>query len=288
MACPPRLRAALAPAAVLAAATLPAAPDAAAQKAADVRRTAPMTSPYTHEDSFINTGVRAYFIYHDFPTGGIIQGGNAKVYAVQARYAVTDTLQIVAYKDGYTEFDAGAVDDDGWNDIAAGLKWAFYQNEDIGLFAAAGAGYEFGIGDDEALQEDDEVRLWASVDYEKDRFRVGLTGNFLIPTGDEDDLGDATRFKWHARFNYAVTNWLTPTVELTGYHVLDEGDNTPLPFSGLDVANLGGGDDVVAIGFGSALHFTDELSFRAAYETELTNEDDLFGYRWTFSAVYEF
>ncbi len=250
----------------------------------------PITSPYTHEDSFVTTDVRTWFLYHDFPKSSAIAGGNAKVYAVQVRVALTDQLQLVAYKDGYTAIDSGLVDDDGWNDVAAGLKWNFLQDWENDLHAAVGVGYELGIGDDEALQEDDEVRLWASIDKGFDKLHVGATVNLLLAVGSEDPLGDADRLHWHARADYYTCEWFSPVVEMNGYHVLNEGDNTPLPFSGVDVANLGGGDgeDVITVGFGGEFRPFDDVAIRAAYETPLTDNDDLFGYRWTLSAVFSF
>ncbi len=250
----------------------------------------PITSPYYHEDSFVTSDVRAWFLYHDFPKSSPITGGNAKVYAVQARVALTDRLQFVATKDGYADFDSGLIQDDGFVDIAAGVKWNFLQDWDNDLHAAVGIAYEIGVGDDEALQEDDELRLWASVDKGFDKLHVGATVNLLIATGSEDPLGDSDRLFWHARADYFLCEWFSPVVELNGYHTINEGDNTPLNFSGVDVANLGGGEseDVVTVGLGGEFRPTDNLGLRFAYETPLTDNDDLFGYRWTFSAVFSF
>ena len=250
----------------------------------------PITSPYTHEDSFVTTDVRAWFLYHDFPQGSAIGGGNAKVYAVQIRAAITDTLQLVAYKDGYLDMNSGAVNDKGWNDVAAGLKWNFLQDWDNDLHASVGLGYEIGIGQDKVLQQDDEVRLWGSVDKGFGKLHVGATANLLLAVDGEDAVGDADRLHWHARADYYACEWFSPVVELNGYHVLSEGDTRPLPFSGVDVANLGGGDgeDVITIGLGGELRVIDDVALRAAYEMPLTNNDDLFGYRWTLSAVYSF
>ena len=86
-----------------------------------------------------------------------------------------------------------------------------------------------------------------------------------------------------------MTDWFAPVIEFNGYHVTDEG--TPsVPFTGLDVANLGGcGDeDVVTYGVGVALRPTEKLSLRTAYEAPLTSGEDLMGYRWTTSLVFRF
>ncbi|MEM7625336.1 MAG: hypothetical protein AAF333_06890 [Planctomycetota bacterium] len=250
----------------------------------------PITSPFYHEDSFVTTDVRAWYLYHDFPVSSPIGGGSAKGYAAQIRIALTDRLQFVAYKDGYLEFDSGLIRDDDWNDLAAGIKWKFFEDWDNDLHAAVGAGYELGIGDDEVLQMDDEVRLWASVNKGFDKLHLGATFNITIPTGAEDTLGDSTRILWHLHADYFVTDWFSPVAEINGYATVDEGDNTPLPFNGVDVANLGGGqsEDVITLGLGGELRPADNIAVRGAYEFPLTRNEDLFGYRWTVSLVLSF
>ena len=112
------------------------------------KHVAPVSAPYYHEDSFNTSDVRAWFAYHDFPKSSTLDGGSAKVYAVQVRIALTEQLQFLATKDGYTDLDTGLLQDDGWNDIAAGLKWNFLQNFEDQLHAAVGFTYEIGVGDD--------------------------------------------------------------------------------------------------------------------------------------------
>lgn len=247
----------------------------------------PMTSPYFHEDSFVTSDVRPYFLYHKFPTGGVIDGGDAKVYALQLRIALTDQLQLVAYKDGYTDFNAGLTDESGWNDIAAGIKWNFLQNWEKQLHAAVGAGYEFPWGDADALQNNGEVRLWASLNKGFDRLHLGLTGNVFFGTSDDEPLGNSDYFSWHVHADYYVCKWFSPVVEVNGYHTFNDDDEV-VPFSGIDVTNLGGGDDVVSMAVGFEVRPINDLGLRAAYEFPLTDGEDLLGYRLTFSAVYWF
>ncbi|MBI1336486.1 MAG: hypothetical protein GC164_05940 [Phycisphaera sp.] len=248
----------------------------------------PVTSPYYHEDSFVTTDLRAWYIYHNFPKGTL--GGSANVYALQIRVALTDTLQLVAYKDGYTDFNTAAVPGDGWNDLAAGLKWNFLQDWESDLHAAVGVGYQFGSGEKKVLQSDDELRLWASVNKGFNRLHLGATINLLIPTDGEDPFGDSTRLFWHLHADYFVCQWFSPVIEFNGYHTIDDGKNKPLPFSGLDVASLGGGQgqDVITIGFGGEIRPCEHFSLRAAFETPLLKNDGLFGHRVTVSAVVPF
>ncbi len=247
----------------------------------------PVTAPYFHEDSFVTTDLRAWYVNHQFP-GGPIGGGSADVYALQVRVALSDRLQLVAYKDGYVDFASGAVDDTGWNDLAAGIKWAFLQDWEADLHAAVGIGYELATGDEEVLQDDSELRVWASLNKGFDRLHLGATVNGLFATGSEDALGDSDRFLWHLHADWFASAALSPVVELNGYHTISEGDNAPLPFSGVDVANLGGGEDedVITAAIGGELRPCADIAVRAAYESPLTDNEDLFGYRWTVSLVW--
>ncbi len=259
-----------------------------AAPAAEQKFVAPLTTPYYNEDSFVTSDLRAWFVYHDFPTGGSINGGSAKVYALQARLALTDQLQLVAYKDGYVDFDSGLTDDSGWNDIAAGLKWNFLQDKDNQLYAAVGAGYELPLGDPSVLQNDDEIRVWASVNKGFDKLHLGGTLNVLFPVGGEDVLGDSTRLIWNLHADYYVCKWFSPVLEFTGIHKIDEGD-VVLPVSGVDVANLGGGSDVITGALGAEFRIDENLAVRAAYEIPIVStDDDLWGNRFTFSVVYGF
>lgn len=250
----------------------------------------PLTSPYYHEDAFITSDVRAWYVRHEFPNNSPIGGGDATVFAVQARVALTESVQIVAYKDGFIDIESGAVDESGVNDLAAGIKWAFLQDWENDTHAAVGIGYEVGLGGDDVLQDDDEVRLWGSWNQAWDRFHLGVNVNFMIPVGSEDALGDSDRLSWHVHADYYANEQWSPVVEINGYQTLDNGDNTPLPFSGVDVANLGAGDgeDVITAGYGFEFRSSEDLALRVAHESPLTDNEDLFGHRWTVSAVWGF
>ncbi|MBX3374347.1 MAG: hypothetical protein KF817_10975 [Phycisphaeraceae bacterium] len=249
----------------------------------------PVTSPYYHEDAFITSDVRGWFVRHDFPRASLIGGGSASVAAVQLRLALTERLGFVAYKDGYTWFRSGLVRDDGWNDLAAGLKYAVVQDWENQFHLALGAGYELSVGDTKVLQDDSEFRLFAAVNKGFGPWHLGGTVNWLIASGSEDALGDADRLFWHLHLDYRFNDWFSPVVELNGYHVIGKGTEV-LPFQGVDVANFGGGDDVITVGLGAEFRpfQTDTLGLRAAFETPITHGDDLWGWRMTFSLVWSF
>jgi hypothetical protein len=263
---------------------------AAASAPKEHRHVHGVTAPYYNEDSFVTTDVRFWYAYHDFPRFGALGGGQGQVAAVQLRLALTSQLQLVAYKDGIVFLDTPLIEEDGWNDIGAGLKFNFWQDFENQFHAAVGVGYEFPWGDADVLQNDANARFWLSADKGFDRFHLGATLNFLIETGDDDALGNSDRFMWNLRADYYACEWFSPVLNFNGYHALDDEDEV-VPFSGIDLANLGGGDDVVTIGIGGEFRpipDSPNLGIRAAYETPLTPGDDLFGFRWTFSLVWSF
>lgn len=252
----------------------------------------PISAPYFHEDAFITTDLRAWYLEHDFDsdTATVLNNGSAMVAALQIRVALTEQLQLVAYKDGYTEFDdAGNLgDNSGMNDLAAGLKWAFIQDWENQLHVAAGIGYELSVGEEDVLQDSDELRLWLSANKGFGRLHFGATANFLKAMDSDDSLlGNADMVTLHVHADYYLTEWFSPVVELNGYMAQDEG---AVPFSGVDAGSLPGGEenDTYTIAFGGELRVVDGLGLRAAYETELNDNVSLFGDRWTLSAVYEF
>ena len=253
----------------------------------------PISAPYWNEDASITTDVRPVFVYHKFP-GEILGGDRALVTALQLRVKLTESLQLVAYKDGWVNFETPGLKSEGWNDLAAGLKWAFYQNNAQQLHAAVGAGYEFASGDDQVLQDDDELRLWLSVDKGFGNLHFGAVVNYLHSIGNGDDiLGNSNTLSWHFHADYQVCKYFSPVVEVNGYHVVDNdsGDHGIItPFSGADVADLGGNshEGVITAAVGLEVRPHSRLALRAAYELPLTDNTDVYGHRWTFSAVIKF
>ncbi len=246
---------------------------------------APVTWPYFNENSIVSSDVRAWAIYHSFDSDVGID--NAKVYAVQARIALTKELQLVAYKDGYTDFSSGL--EDGYNDVGAGLKWAFIQDYKNNFHMAVGAGYEFAFGDS-TIDNDDEYRLWVSADKGFGPLHVGGTVNLRY--GDDTSaasplFADSTTLSIHARADYYLNKYVSPVVELNLLLPIDDngGENF---LSGADVANWASDEITCTLGLGVEVRPIEHLGLRGAYELPLTDDNDLFGWRVTFSAAYDF
>ncbi len=262
--------------------------DSSVELAPEQKVVRPISAPYFHEDAFVSTDLRAWYVDHDLDT----VEGDVTVAALQVRLALTESLQLVAYKDGYTDFEGGALDgQDGFNDIGVGLKWAFLQDWENQLHAAVGVGYEFAFGDDEVLQDTNELRVWASVNKGFDALHLGATVNYILAEDNEKGaLGNADLITAHLHADYYLNEWVSPVIEVNGYFVQDAG-SVNAAFSGVDAVSIGGGEeaDTITGAFGLELRPMGEaLGLRIAYETELNDNTSLFGDRWTFSAVYEF
>lgn len=249
----------------------------------------PCTSPYFNENSFITTDLRLWYAYQKFDDSTPLGDGHGQVAAAEIRLALTDRLQLVAYKDGYFWIDSDNLDESGWNDVAAGLKWNFYRDVEKQFHMAVGAGYQFPWGDADVLQNDGEARVWFSIDKGFDKLHLGATLNGLFATDDDERWGSSDRVHWDVRADYRLTDWFSPVVEFNGNHSLDD-ENAALPFQGGDLGNFGKGEDdpIVTFGAGGELRPCERVGLRAMWETQLNNEDDLFDWRLTLSLVINF
>ena len=62
---------------------------------------APVANPIFFEDPVIRSEIRPIFAYHRIDDGFITGGGEAYLYALQLRYAITDRLAFIATQDGF-------------------------------------------------------------------------------------------------------------------------------------------------------------------------------------------
>ena len=112
----------------------------------------PVSHPVTFEDPRHSTELRPIFAYHEIDDSFVTGGGNAQVYALQARLKLTDDLSLIATKDGLVVLNPNGVvpDDEGFADVAAGLKYSVYRTESE--IVTVGLRYEIPIGKEEIFQ----------------------------------------------------------------------------------------------------------------------------------------
>jgi hypothetical protein len=250
----------------------------------------PIGNPLFFESPFINTSIRVLYLHHEFAEKSQLQGGDLNVYAVQARLALTERLAFIATKDGYSDLNADALPkDEGWNDIAAGFKYAFYVDREADMVWTLGGRYQAGNGDSEVLQGGvQEVSPFVS--FAKGWEKFHLLGNVSFRHPLDTNKGNNI-LQWSAHADYEIYPGIAPVLELHGLHYLDDGNRLPLKVGGLDYTNLGssdvGGSTVVWFGAGARFNLAPNVSLGSTYEYPLTNKNaDIHGGRVTVDLIF--
>ena len=251
---------------------------------------APIGDPIYFESPFNNTEVRLLYVWHDFADGCQLNGGTLNILAAQVRVALTERLGFIATKDGYSFLNAGALPDgDGWNDLAAGLKYVAYASKEDDFVLTPGVRFQFQTGESDVLQNSCfEVSPFISFAKGWDKFHLIGCLTDRIPEGGHK--GNNT-LQWDLHADYEVFDGIAPTIELHGVHYLTDGAAAGLNVGGLDYTNLGSGNvagsTVIWFGVGARVKLTPNWSFGAVYEHALTNVNaDIMDQRVTLDFIF--
>lgn len=239
----------------------------------------PVGQPLYFETPFNDTGVRALYLKHDFANGSALGGGDVTIYALQARVALSERWQFIATKDGYSELSTGLLgNDEGWNDLAFGLKYVLHADQDKNYVVSTGMRYMAENGHRGILQGGtDEFSPFVSLAKGYDDLHLLSNITLRVPT--DTNQGNVVGH-WDVHLDYSINPdsdaVFAPVVEVHGVHYLDDGA-TALPIGGLDYANLGTqpAENFVAwAGIGGRLEINKRFEIGAVYEFALTDRDD--------------
>jgi len=251
----------------------------------------PLTQPTIFESPVIDSQLRAIVLDHGIPSDSGLGGGDITVYALQARYALTPRLALIAVKDGYVDvnLDSGA-DETGWADIAGGAKYAFVDDPEAGMLVTGGLVYEFANGDEEVFQGNGDglVRPFVSAGWDRGELNVLAALGFNLPL-DADE--ESTSYDYHLHVSYEVAPNVFPLVELSGITWTDNGSALGVDFEGGDLINLGATNadgSVLSGAIGLRYRAGDSYSFGVGYETALSSREDLLDDRLTIDAIWSF
>ncbi len=252
----------------------------------------PVGNPLYFESPVIETQMKIIYMWHDFPSNSQIGGGELNMLAFPFRIALTDRLQVMVWKDGYTDLNAGILSEgSGWNDLGIGLKYAFIQSEAHELMAAGGVKWEMHNGSFGALQggpaDANELDFFLTMAKGWGRFHVMADAGWRCPMNR--NYGNHI-IHWDVHTDYEVLPDILPgffpLFEVHGLHYISDADRMPLAVGGLDVTNLGSYD--VACSFvmwgdiGFRWKLTPNASIGAAYGFPLVNPStDTFNQRVT-------
>jgi len=255
----------------------------------------PVSAPVTFESPFVHTSVRPFFLWHEFPETSIFGGGNLREHAVQARFALSDRMALIATKDGYADLNPdGGSDEEGWLDIAGGFKYSLVKPEDLEdleLTVTPGIIYEMTNGSRDVFQGNGEG-VWRP--FISSALGLGdflLMGSFGADIPVDDDA-ESTSVDYHAHLSWEVSDLFVPLVEVNGITYVKDGDRLPVNFEAVDYGNLGStmvdGNTIITGAIGTRVRFSEHIHFGATYEAPLTNRKDIFDERWTVDLQFKF
>lgn len=243
----------------------------------------PISNPLFFEDPRTLTEVRTIFANHWIPDSNpVFNGGNAQYLAAQVRVALTERLSIVANKDGYIWLDsnneAAIPDEDGFADVAAGLKYNLLRDPASQTIVSAGLIYEIDVGTHDVFQGrgDGEFHLFATAGKAITPKAHWLTASgFRLPT---DTTARSQMWYWSNHVDYEFRdNWYA-LLECNWFHWMQSGEALPVNFEGGDLINLGAtdvaGNDVVTMAVGGKKKFGSYHELGAGYEFPVTNRKD--------------
>lgn len=249
----------------------------------------PMTNPVFFEDPRNLTEARLIFLNHKVPLNA--GGGDIQVYALQVRALLTDRLSLIATKDGYI-VSSNSVVDDGWADIAAGLKYQLYADPSTQRLLAGGVVYELPTGTPDALQGNGGGTF--------DLFLSGgaqicCDGHWLSGLGivlPADDNEESTWWYWSNHVDYEFAQGWYALAEVNWYHWLDSGSNGVPGIEGGDLFNFGStgvaGNNIVSGAFGVKFKPSRDTEIGVAWELPLTERRDVLENRLTVDFIRRF
>jgi len=252
----------------------------------------PVANPIFFEDPIIRSEIRPIFAYHRIDPGFVTGDGDAELYALQLRYAITDRLAFIATQDGYFNVHTDNLGDlDGWMDVAAGFKYALIDDPANQFILTPGFTFFIPMGNEEVFQGRGSGEWNVFVSAEKGFNDLHLTTNVGVRFPN-DTSEQSTILHYSLQADYYASRWFIPFVVANGWTVLADGNGLPLTTEGYDVINFGAsrssGSTVMTVGGGFRSRLTKNIDFGAAYEVAVISPEGLTDDRFTFDFSIRF
>ncbi len=249
----------------------------------------PMTNPVFFEDPRQLTEARGIFFQHKVPTA--LGGESVQLYALQLRARLTENISLIATKDGYITSSNPLVDD-GWADLAAGLKFTLIRDTCKQRLVSAGFTYEAATGSASALQNNGtgEFNLFMTAGAKiGERAHWISAGGLRLPTNPTDE---STSSYWSNHFDYMLLPRVYFLNEYNWYTWLGAGQDGIGGVEGLDVFNLGSpgvsGNDIVTSAIGLKFKPGIHSELGCAFEFPLTDRRDIIDNRITVDFILRY
>ena len=263
-----------------------------------------VTNPLFNETPFITTEVKPFYMYHHIPDDFVTEGGSVNVVALQARLAITERLGFIATTDGYTDinFDSTLEDDSGFNDLAAGLKYAVISDPAAGHIATVGVRYTAPIG----TLESSGIEFNGVGDGYVDVFVTGAKlfekAQLQGSVGTQIALSNKNVGFLHASLHadYEILPGFFPLIESNLTIPIQDGNRLQgVNLTGVDIVDLGSDDPekTLTLAFGARYRLSDNALIGAAFEKNVLEnnitgtsgtEANAFGWRVTTDLTIHF
>lgn len=258
----------------------------------------PAFNAVNFEDPRAISEARFLYYYHEMDDKFVTEGGNAQLYALQLRYALTDKLTLIATKDGYVDFnpEANVAKNTGWADLEAGLKYTVAEDKDY--IASAQFRYLIPTGDHDVLQGygDGMFHPSASASY-------GITDELTLTAGTglriATSSNDSSFWDSDLQLDYRVDIGnkgmaIYPLLGASLVHVVDGGKRLPIEDEGQDLFNFGatgadGNNILTGIG-GFRFRTCKMFDLGVSYQIPLDRSEGsrIIDYRWNFDLIAKF
>lgn len=249
----------------------------------------PMTNPTHFEDPRNLTEARFIYLRHKVPQAAA--GGEINLFALQLRAAITDRLSVIVTKDGYISSTNPLVDD-GWADVAAGLKYNLLRDPAGQGLLSIGGTYELSNGSTRSLQGNgDGVFNFFLSGAQKLTDRANYIGAFGVRL-PRDTVAETSMMFWSHHVDRRVTERLYLLAEANWFHWLDSGAGGIPGVEGGDIFNFGStnvtGNDIVTTAVGAKFKPSRHQELGVAIEFPVTDRQDALDNRLTFDWIIRY
>ena len=249
----------------------------------------PMTNPTHFEDPRTLTEARFIYMRHKVPQ--TVGGGEVNLFALQLRAAVTERLSIIATKDGFIA-SSNPLIDDGWADLAAGVKYNLLSDPAGQGLLSVGTTFEMHNGSARSLQGNgDGVLNFFVSGAQKINDAAHYIGSFGY-RAPMDTAAETSMLFWSHHIDRKVTNRVYLLAEANWYHWLDSGNGPVNGVEGGDLFNLGStnvtGNDIVTTAVGAKFKPSGHQEIGIAWEFPVTERRDVLDNRLTFDWIIRY
>ena len=242
-----------------------------------------MTNPIFFEDPRQLTEAHVFWMDHKLPLAA--GSGNVRVLAVQLRARLSENVSLIATKDGYVT-SSNPIVNNGWADLAAGLKFSLLRNVQKQRLLSTGFTFEVPTGEADPWQGNGngELNLFLNGGARFGcRTHWVSAGGVRIPMNSSDESSSTY---WSNHLDYRLLNRFYIFTEGTWYHWLKSGQDGPIAgIEGLDLINFGNpgvaGNNIVTAAAGAKFKPNCHNEFGIAFEFPVTDRRDILDNRLT-------